>query len=256
MLRKISVIAFAAVLFTSTLTAFADPRPFTFSNDAYPMGKGDAEYEQWVTWQKHKESDTSYDRVDFRHEFEFGLADNVDLGIYVPTWRYEETEANTGTQFGSIDLALVTYLSNPVTDFAGVGVYNEVMIGEEFVGFESKLIVQKDIGKWIFLYNLVLEMEVEHVFGSEEAVEVEGELKHTFGASYAVAPGIFLGAEAFAESGFENWSEYGHTTVYAGPAVSYQGHDRLWVTVTPVYQLTDTEDEADFQVRMIVGLKF
>ena len=85
---------------------------------------------------------------------------------------------------------------------------------------------------------------------------MEGELKNTFGVSYAVAPGWFLGAEAFTESGFENWSEYGHTTVYAGPVVSYQGHERLWATVTPVYQLTDTEDEPDFQLRLIVGLQF
>ena len=249
-------LAVVAVVVLGSAVASADPRPFTFSNDTYPMGKGDFEYEQWVTWRKHTENDTSYDRVDFRHEFEFGLAENIDLGLYLPSWNYEDSQDHSGTQFGSIDIALVTYFSNPVTDFVGVGVYNEVMIGEESLGFESKLLVQKDVRKWIFLYNLVLETEVEGVFGKGDEIEVEGELVNTFGASYAVAPGWLLGAEAVVESAFENWSEYEHTTVYAGPAISFQGHERLWVTVTPMYQLSDVEDEPDFLVRAIIGLQF
>ena len=82
----------AAVLFCSPLTVLASPKPFTFSNNTYPMGKGGFEYEQWATWQKHKENEARYDRIDFRHEFEFGLADNFDLAIYLPSWRYEDTD--------------------------------------------------------------------------------------------------------------------------------------------------------------------
>ena len=237
--------------------AFADPRPFTFSNDTYPMGKGDWEYEQHVTWRKNKEDETRYDRVDFRHEFEFGLADNFDIAFYVPSWYYEDTDEHAGTQFGSFDVETIFYASNPVTDAVGIGLYNEIKIGEDFLEFEQKLLVQKDVGKWIFLYNLVLETEVEHVFGDDdEEVEVEGELTNTLGVSYAIAPGLFLGGEGFVEIPFENWNDAGHTTAYAGPVVSYQGNDRWWATVTPVAQLTDTEDEPDFQVRLIFGLMF
>ena len=28
----------------------ADPRPFTFNTDTYAMGKGEWEYEQWITF--------------------------------------------------------------------------------------------------------------------------------------------------------------------------------------------------------------
>lgn len=220
------------------------------------MGRGEWEYEQWVTWRKHKEDETGYDRIDFRHEFEFGLADNFDLAVYLPSWRYEDSEEASGTQFDSIDVEGVVYLSNPVTNAIGVGLYGEVKIGEESLEFEQKLLLQKDLGNWVFLYNLVAETEIEGIFAGDEENEIEGELKHTFGATYSIARGLFLGAEAVVASEFADWSEYEHTTVYAGPALSYQRHEHFWLTVTPTYQLTDVESQADFQIRMIAGWQF
>ena len=255
MYRNRIVGALLVALFINAV-ASADPRPFTFSNDTNPMGKGDFEYEQWVTWRKHKEEETGYDRVDFRHEFEFGITDHFDLAVYLPSWSYEDSEEHSGTQFGSIDVEGIAYLSNPVTDPVGLGLYAEVKVGEDELEFENKLLVQKDVGKWVFLYNLILETEIEGTFDTGEENEIEGVLAHSFGATYAVSPGWFLGAEAVIESAFDDWSEYEHTTVYAGPAVSFQGHDRLWATVTPMYQLTDTESEPDFQLRLIVGVQF
>jgi hypothetical protein len=220
------------------------------------MGKGDWEYEQHVTWRKHTESDTGYDRVDFRHEFEFGLADNFDLAVYLPSWSYEDSKSRSGVHFGSVDVEAIFYLSNPVTDPVGIGLYGEVKVGEGELEFENKLLVQKDVGKWVFLYNLIFETEVEGAFRDDEENEIEGVLGHSFGVSYAVAPGWFFGGEALVKSVFEDWSEYEHTTAYVGPVLSYQGNDRWWATVTPVYQLTDTESEPDFQMRLIVGLMF
>jgi hypothetical protein len=64
------------------------------------------------------------------------------------------------------------------------------------------------------------------------------------------------GAEGVVESAYEDWSHYEGTTVYVGPAFSYQRSDRFWFTVTPTYQLTDNEDEPDFQVRLVASIMF
>ena len=240
------------------LTAGADPRPFTFSTDTYPVGKGGWEYEQWVTYKASKEDESDFQRFEFRHEFEFGLADNFDLAVYLPSWSYEDSKDRSGTRFGSVDVEGVFYLSNPVTDFLGIGLYAETKIGEDSLAFENKLLVQKDVGNWVFLYNLVLETGIEGVFhDAEDENEIEGELKHTFGAAYAVTPSIFLGAEAIIESVYADWSEYEGTSVYAGPVVSLRNLGNFWITATPTVLLTqEDEDEADFQLRMIVGYEF
>ena len=256
MRSHLSATLVGVALLAVTSVASADPRPFTFSNDTYPLGKGDWEYEQWVTWRHHAEDEPAYDRIDFRHEFEFGIADNFDLAFYLPSWRYEDSEEHAGARFDSIDVEGIVYLSNPIEDPIGVGLYAEVKVGEDFIEFENKLLLQKNVGNWVFVYNLVAETEIEGAFDDEEENELEGELKNTFGAAYAIAPGLFLGGEAVVEQGFEDWTDAGHTTVYAGPVFSYQRHERVWFTVTPMYQLTDTEDEPDFNIRTIIGIQF
>lgn len=257
--RRLAPIGFSALALAIVAvprTVDADPRPFAFTYDTYPVGKGQGEVEQWVTWNTRKEGERGYDSIQFREEIEFGLADNIDLHVYIPTWTYEDSSARSGTRFDRVDAALLVYLSNPVTDPIGVGIYSEIGAGEAGLLFEQKLLLQKDIGKWVFAYNLVAETEVEGVFAKGGEKEIEGEIENVLGISYGGVRGWYFGAEVIAESAFESWSHYEGTTVYAGPAISFQGSERFWVTVTPTYQLTDREDAGDFQVRMIAGIEF
>ena len=254
-----SASVFALGLMSLASTASASERPFTFTYDTYALGKGGVEFEQWVTWKNHKEDEHGFNRFEFREELELGLADNFTLGLYLPSFSYESSVDRDSMKFDSIDVEGIVYLSNPVEDFLGVGLYAEIGVGEGSLKFEPKLLLQKDIGNWTFAYNLVLETEVEGIFNDhEDENEVEGELAHTFGAAYAITPNLLVGGEAVAESVYEDWSHYEGTTVYAGPVVSVRniaGSD-FWVTFTPTFQLTDQEEEADFQFRMIAGYQF
>src|SRR4030095_2437128 len=103
----------ATILLGLTLTTLADPRPFTFTTDAYPVGKGGWEYEQWITYQGHKKDDHDFSRFDFRHEFEFGVADNVDLAFYFPQWRWEREDGDTNVTFQGGAAETVIYFLNP-----------------------------------------------------------------------------------------------------------------------------------------------
>ena len=248
--------AFAGLVVSSTV-AMADPRPFTFSNDTYAVGKGQWEFEQHVRYLHHTGDEPGFDRYVFREEFEFGVADNFDLAFYLPTFSYTDSQEREGLRFDSVDVEAVVYLSNPVTDVLGLGLYNEVKVGDESLGYEFKFLVQKDVGNWTFLYNLVLETEIEGIFSdAEEENEVEGELAHTFGVAYAIPDSPFVvGAEVAVESLYADWSHYEGTNVYVGPSLSYQG-DPFWVTVTPAFEVTGNDEEPLFQLRAIAGFQF
>ncbi|HEX8913382.1 MAG TPA: hypothetical protein VF796_13560 [Humisphaera sp.] len=255
-MTRLSLAAFLAVFVGSSTVALADARPFTFTYDTYAVGKGGFEYEQWAEWQTHKPGEHGYDRFDFRHEFEFGITDYFDLAIYLPSWHYEDSKELKGTKFDSVDIEAIVYLSNPRKDPLGVGLYAETKIGEDELELEFKLLLQKDWGKWVFAYNLVLETAIEGAFDSKAENEVEGELKHVFGVSYALTPKVLVGAEAVVESVYADWSVYEHTTVWAGPAISYQPTDKFFITATAMYQFTDTQDEPDWRLRVIAGFSF
>ena len=244
---------FSTIVLLVAGVASADPRPFTFTTDTYPVGKGNWEYEQWVTWEQNGNENV----VRFRNEIEFGVADNFDLAVYVPNWRYESTDGHDGFNYESVSVEGVVYLMNPVTDVIGLGLYNEITVGEDELEFETKLLVQKDIGNWVLGYNLVLETGVEGVFNADDENEVEGVVENTFGASYAFGRGDFrAGGELVIESIFANWDDFEATHIFAGPVFSYWGGRNWFVTVTPMVQLTSHEEEPDFQVRMIAGVEF
>lgn len=244
-----ALIVVAGVLVIGSV-AFADPRPFTFTYDTYPEGKGHWEYEQWVTWSHSNRGDVN--NFAMRHEIEFGLADKFDLSVYAADWHIEEGGGQTVTHFDGVGIEAIYYLTNPAVDPVGLGLYAEARFGPDEIAFEGKLLVQKDIGNWIFAYNFVLETEIERGDGDDEMTGILGQV---FGASYALNKNWLIGAEAQAEWEFEDWSKHVETTVYAGPVISFQkGH--WWVTVTPAIELTGEEDAADWKVRMIAGIQF
>src|SRR5687768_18523563 len=99
--------------------ALGDPRPFTFTTDAYPMGKGEWEYEQWVTY-----SGTETDRFDFRHELEFGITDNFDLSVYFFDCRHQ-VAADVEFNYAGGAVKATVPLPNPSPDKFALPAYAE-----------------------------------------------------------------------------------------------------------------------------------
>jgi hypothetical protein len=246
----------AAFVLLATSLATADPRPFTFTYDAYPIGKNSVEYEQLVTFNADKASEHDFRQFEIEHELEYGISDNLDVGFYFLRWKYNDSREESGTQYDGGALEFIYTILNPAKDKWGLALYGEIAVAENELEFEQKVIVQKDIGKWILAYNLILETEIAGVFAGEKENEVEGVIGHAFGITSAVARTWFVGGELLVESTFPDWSHYERTTAYLGPTISYQGGNHWWVTVTPAYQITGEEEEPDWKVRVIGGWEF
>lgn len=232
-------------------------RRAAYSYESHTESPGEVEFEQWVTWKTDKDSDSDFDRLDFRHEIEWGVTERFQLAFYYD-WRYQDgmSVADDGAEFRDVAVEAIYNLRDRETNPFGLAVYGETKIGDELFELEGKIIVDKEVDNWLFIYNATIEAEWE----GESYEEDKGEFNQTFAVSQEIADELFLGLELLHEVEFDDWSMTGHNVLYVGPNISFEiepaGGGEWWVTIAPLFQVTDVSGEPDFQVRMIFGIEF
>lgn len=238
--------------------AQADPRRFTFTNEATTMPQGEWEYEQWVTWRAHKDTDSDYHRFEFRHEIEVGLTDQLQLAVYLADWRHTDTGSTDGrTEYRNSAIELKYNLTNPTTDPIGTALYGEWKFGPDKQVLEGKLIFQKNLGPWVLAYNVVGELEWERSNATGDFDDRVLVWENVFGVSYQVLPSLTLGAELLHEVEMDNFAlgEAGDHIVWVGPNASVR-FGRYWFALTPLIQITDVASEPNFVTRLLFGVEF
>ena len=251
-MRKRILNILCAAIFLS-LTVEAGARRFTYVYESTSAAPGTFEVASWVTFKGDRNDDSRFRQFDFRHEMEFGITDRLQMAIYVADWTYRRgnSVANEGAMYTGSAVELLYNLTNPETSLLGSAVYGEMKVGDELLGLESKIILQKNCGPWVFAYNATLEAEWE----GEDLEERKGEFQQTLGASYQIKPQILVGAEMLHEIAFPEWREAERSVVSAGPNVSVRFG--VWcATATGLAQLTCVRGEPNFQLRTIVGYSF
>ena len=226
-------------------SSFAGVRHFTFLYEAPTSPPGSVELENTVTWGHG----SSWNDVFIREELELGITDRFQLGIYPLDWSHQ---SDNGFHYNGGAVELIYNLSNPVIDPVGISLYEEISVARQHFESESKLIAQKNFGRWIFDYNATLEAEWEDRHLEEET----GEFQQALGASYEISPRLSVGLEFLHEFVFPDWRDDEKIrNVFVGPNVSYR-RNQWFVTVTALAQATDTSGEPDFQLRTIFGIGF
>ena len=250
---KKTALALLLIGLFSALPAFAGSRRFTYVYEVTTSPPGDVEIENWVTWKTRKPNDRGYDQVDFRHELEFGITDKFQAAVYLADWNYHRgvSAGERGFSYSGSALELIYNFTNPVADPIGLAAYQEFQVGYRRFESESKLLAQKNFGRFVVAYNATLEAEWE----GEGLEERAGELQQSLGLSYEVSPHFLFGAEALHEVAFPDWSQAGRGKFFAGPNVSVRS-GTWWATMTALAQVTRAGDEPDFQLRTIFGFSF
>ncbi len=229
----------------------ASERRFTYTYETTTAPKGLVEYEQWFTFKDYDDKQ----RYEFRHELEFGVTDRLQLGLYLSDWRYTESDNSPDeTEWRTAGVEAIYSLTDPNQAPFGSALYGEVLIGPEKFALEGKLLLQKNVGPFVFAYNLVVEAEWEGRSLSHLDERV-GVWENTFGVSYSISPSFMVGAEAVHEVEFEDWSESGDHVLYLGPNISFRAGS-FFVTGTALFQATGVEGEPDAQIRILAGIHF
>jgi len=246
--------ASALILFLLlTVSAFAGSRRFTYVYEVTTSPPGDVEIENWVTWKTDKAGDRDFREIDFRHELEFGITEKFQAAIYLADWNYHRgnSAGERGFTLSGSALELISNFTNPVADPIGLAAYQEFQAGYRRFESESKLLAQKNLGRFVAAYNATLEAEWE----GERLEERQGEFQQSLGLSYEVSPHLLFGAEFVHEVAFSDWSKAGRGKFFAGPNLSIRRGTR-WATLTALGQITSAGDEPDFQLRTVFGFSF
>lgn len=211
------------------------------------------EIENYVTWQTHPPNNSDFNRIDFRHEFEFGLTDNFQASIYVADWNYHSgsSDQSNGLTYNDTAVELIYNFLNPATHWLGLSGYEEIQAGDRHGELESKLIAQKNFGRFVAAYNLTFEAD----WNGAGWAEHDGELQQALGISYEFSPRFFVGAECVHEIDFPDWTTHGRSRLFVGPNCSVRS-GRWWITITPLAQTTRDGDEPELQLRAITGYTF
>lgn len=240
-------------LILSSIAAQANQRKFAYTYEATTAPKGSIEFENWVTWRYRdaKSGSSRVDRFDFRHELEFGVTDRLQIGLYLADWTYNERDPEKKARYQHSGIEAIYNLTNPTTDLMGSGLYGEVLVGDDVVELEGKILLQKNFGPLMVAYNAIIEAEWE----GEDLEERTGKFEQTLGISYELNRYLSLGAEALYEVEFADWKESGESVVYVGPNASVRA-GRFFATLTGLFQVTDIDEEYDVQTRLIFGFDF
>lgn len=232
-------------------TSEASSRRFAYSYETTTMAAGAMELESWVTWKTNQADDPDFERFDIRHEFEYGVTDRLQLAFYFLDWRYEKTSTNSGkTDFQDVAVEAIYNLTDPNTSPFGSALYGEIKAGDGLIELESKLLLQKNVGPWMFVYNVGGEIAWENDYTEDEA-----ELIQSAGISYQVNPSLSAGVELLHEIAVPDVDTIGDSGVFLGPNVSWR-NERVSLAVTGLWQLTSLSGEPDFQLRTIFSIDF
>ncbi|HVU50822.1 MAG TPA: hypothetical protein VHL80_09055 [Polyangia bacterium] len=269
--RLVGALALTALL-AAAGRARANPRPLPFTYQAETLPAGAVEVEQFVDLVPVRVlSATSATNApvwllasEFQTEFEVGLTDRLELGLYVSfVPRPGEDFAQVPVlPFGNgLKQRLRYHLTDPERWPVDVALYGEVSENEREIELEGKIILQRRAGPVRFITNLWAEHEL-YLDGHREWV-----LNPTLGATAELSPRYSLGAEGWMRAEYPTDAPATRAFnlgphVYAGPAF-LASFGRLWWSTGAYVRLTELDRATQlgdaygrFWFRTIIGLGF
>jgi hypothetical protein len=230
------------------IPAEADGRKFVWTYEAKTMPAGAMELEHYLTLEANRVAGSF--QLDWIHqaEFEFGLTDRWDLGIYQV---FKQVDSGS-ISWDKYKLRFRGRLSDPGEWPVDPLVYLEWQQGPDGFAFEEKFVLARRFGDLVMALNLSSEQE-----GGDWGKEWEFKVEAAFALSYEITKFLALGAEAAyeqkaeLEGGAADWSPAG---VFVGPTVSFTWRRFFW-NVGGRYQVT-AKDAAfpRFEIRSLLGV--
>ncbi len=239
-MRSLGPIATALPIALAALSVAADAganeRHFTYAYESGVLPTGTRELEVWTTWRGGRRR--YYSAFDHRFEFEVGLTSRLQTAFYLNAGSVTSDDGlgQRPTRFESrgVSSEWKYKLLDPVADPVGLALYGEIGAASDHANLETKVIVDKRVGKFLLATNLVFEPEWSF---AKEKTRREFELALQLAGAYFVLPNLSVGAEVGSLSELDrSASKFEWSSLHAGPVLAY-AHEGWWAAVTVLRQL-------------------
>jgi len=236
MLRSLSLGLLLALSLLSA-SARATPRPLPFTYQHEQLAAGESELEQFVDFTPGRALDSTtgklawYGVTGFTTEFETGLTDRLELGLYVtlaPAAANGFVETPNALNGNGMKQRLRYSLAAPGEWPLDVSLYGELGENERELEVEAKILLQRRLGLARIVANLSGEREVYYQGDDRDLI-----LTPSLGVTFEPTPSVQPGLEAWMRG---EWPEEGSPHprpfglgphVYVGPTILLQ-FSRLW----------------------------
>lgn len=224
---------YPALLLSLTVAsgAAASERHFGFGYESAVLNPGLAELQPWTTERVGRAD--YFNRLEARLGFQLGLLRNLQGALF---WNLSSTTEDvlvpgaalksrlSTTDFQSLSAQLKYKFSDATADALGSALLLEGQAGPLLVGYEGRVILDKQLGSWLCGLNLVS--------AGFDQLELHARFIGSFGASafagYFLTPNVVTSLEARNENGYSG--QLDHSVLYLGPTVSYAS-TRFWLTL-------------------------
>jgi len=236
MLRSLKLeLALVVLALSAPVAANPRPLPFTYQHEQLPAGG--SELEQFVDFTPTRAQDaisgkpTWYGLTAFTTEYETGITDNLELGLYVtlaPAAANGFVTTPTAMDGNGMKQRLRFSLAPPGEWPLDVSLYGELAENEREFEIEAKVLLQRRIGFARLVANLSGEREL-YFQGSDRDLVLNPSAGVTFEPTPAIQPGLetWLRGE-WPEEGSPHPRPFGlGPHVYVGPTLLLQ-LSRLW----------------------------
>jgi hypothetical protein len=268
-------VAFAAILSLVSFAASAEESMFAYVYTTDLLPQGAKEVEQWMTW-RHQKIAGTYDQIEGRTEFEYGLTDRLQVALYL---NYNWTQAYHNGPFGAttppeqfadfypgpddhfnkarlvgVSGEAIYRILSPYTDVFGLALYTEPTVGKNFFEVENKIIVQKNFLDDLLTvaFNFTYAPEFRNLLdpadptGTATSWQEETDINYALAVSYRFIENWSAGFEFVNEHEYNGFvfNHESNSGYYLGPTLHYGG-ERFFVTMTALWQMPWASTHSD-----------
>lgn len=253
-------------------TVQAQDRNFVRTYQSTVLPKGAIDLEFWHT-SRFGHTGQFFHAQDQRMEVEFGLGKNWQTAFYFNRFQKRFSESTDGTTTSNeigFSNEWKVKLSDPVANKLGVALYGEWGIkGGDEIELETKIILDKVIGKHLFAFNGVYEFEKEFEWenGKIKSDGYEMPVELDFAYMYNASKNIGVGFELRNHNEIAKGEGWEHSVLFGGPTINF--HSNRWFVianylpqwvnlrktdVAPGNKVLDEHERAE--ARILIGISF